>query len=328
MTPMHPKTLVQMTLSALAAAVLAACGGGGGDAGGSLSTANAQGYAADSATMPVSAATAVDDSVSTLEAALATSASSSTDQRPLSAQPQAITGSVACAGGGTVAWSVSGSTPALEANGQFDTGEVYAVTYNQCTASDGTTVLDGSASLTVNARTSSTVDLTHQTSALTLTTSTGQWVLNGSTRAVRSTIATASGGTQVTSQLTSSGISLNSTIGTRQASYSLETLSWTVVRTYGASGQLTGRTQQGTLVLDASTPRRPNATLQITTNGALTIGSDGLAASGSFSVIDAHDTITCTYGNGSLTLTLDLGNDGTIDRSWTITNTDFNSSAG
>ena len=331
MTPrfLFSPRIVAVAAAGLAAGLLAACGGGGGSASdGSMSASDAQGYAADAATMPVSAATAVESSVGTLENALAVSAAAGTSEHALSAQTQALTGTVACLGGGTIAWSVSGSTPALEANGQFDTGEVYAVTFTQCGSPDGDAVLDGSVTLTVNQRTATSVDLTHTTSALTLTTSVGQWVVNGSTRASRAWTGTSGGGTQVSSQLSSSGVSLSSTIGSWQASYALKSIDWTVVRSYDASGQLSARSHQGTLAIDASTRRRPNASLQITTNGALTIGSDGLAAAGSFSVVDAHDTIACTYGNGTLTLTLDLGNDGTIDRSWTVTRTDFDGSAG
>ena len=101
-----------------------------------------------------------------------------------------------------------------------------------------------------------------------------------------------------------------------------------MVRTFSGTGVLTSRTHAGSVSLAASTPRRPNATLQLTTVGALTLGSDGLAAAGSFEVINSRDRIACTYGNGSITLQLDLGNNGSIDREWTLQRTIYNGEAG
>ena len=335
-TPAFQRTIFQAGLAVLGAAVLAACGGGGG-ADSSLTATNAQGYAADSATMSVSAASSADSSISTIETALTatlapTAAGAPQMQAQATASAVSTGGSGTCANGGSVSWTVTAPTLALATNGQFDSGESYSVTYTNCGSPDGDAVLDGNATLVVNTRTATTVDITHSTTALTLTTLTGKWVTSGSTHAVRSVVDTSSGGVQFTSQFTSSGITLDSTIGARQAHYALKSLSWTVVRTYDATGVLTARSHQGSVAIDASTPRRPNATLQVTTNGALTVGSDGLATSGSFSLITAHDTIACTYGSGSgsgsVTLTLDLGSDGKIDGTWTLTRTVFNGEAG
>ena len=314
---------------AASAALLSACGGGG-DTVEALTTENAQGYAADGATMPVNATSAVDSGISVLETALGSTALGGGAQQPQSAQALAatITKSVVCPNGGTVAWTATGPDLATLQNGQFDTGEVYNLTYTRCGTGDSGAMLDGAVTLTVNSRTATSISLTHSTANLSLTTLAGQWTQNGTTSVARSAVNTAVGGIEVTSNISSPGIALTSTIGLRQASYNLNSLNWTVVRTYDSNGNLAARSHDGQVSMDASTPRRPNATLQITTKGMLTLGSDGFAASGSFTVVTARNTIACTYGNGTTTITLDVGSDGTVDRSWSLTRPLFIGEAG
>ena len=72
----------------------------------------------------------------------------------------------------------------------------------------------------------------------------------------------------------------------------------------------------------------PDATLQVATQGQLTIAADGLASQGSFAVTTSNNRIPAVYGDGTIVLSLDLGNDGTIDRTWTLTRPAFVASAG
>lgn len=313
---------------AVALLALSACGGGGD---GGLTNEVAQGYAADSTTMTVSAASGLDSAASALETGLTGSPAAQLMQAQ-SAQPDAgpvtgASGTANCAAGGTVSWSISGGTAASQVNGQLDAGEVYAVTYASCATGDGTLVLDGGLTLTVNTKTSTSSNLTLATATggLTGTTALGSFTYQGSVTRARTVVTNPDGSWQSTGLLSSSGLTLTTT---RPASYTLNSLSWTVVKNFDAAGALTSRTHQGTLNLAASTPRRPNATLQITTQGALTIGSDGLANAGSFSVVTSRNRIVGTYGNGTITLQLDLGDDGTIDRTWVLTRSVYNSAAG
>jgi hypothetical protein len=311
-----------VTAVALAAALLAGCGGG--DDTESLSTSVAQGYAADGTTMSVSATSSLDAAASALEDGLA----NPDVARTTGMQVQGVAlpgGSATCAGGGSVTWGISGNT-ANTGNGQFDTGEIYHVTYDGCT-DDAGFALDGDLTLTVNARTTGTSDLTLAASNLIGTAPNGSFTLNGSSRRERSLVAI-TGGTRATARFTSTGITLATVIGPRQASYQLKSLDWTIVRDFSTGGLLVARSHQGSLDLVASTPRRPNATLQIDTIGALTIGSDGLAASGRFTVATGRNTIDCTYGAGTITLKLDIGSNGTVDATWTLTRTVYNGEAG
>jgi hypothetical protein len=318
-------------VAALAVTVLLAACGGGGDAGDTsfgMSAETAQGYAADGSAMPVTAATGLDSAAVALEAGLATSATANATRNIQSARPLATaSASATCVGVGSVAWTVTGDASTL-GNGQFDSGESYSVTYTGCVA-DGGATLDGSLTLAVGSgKTSTHLPLTLTATNLRTTTVQGQFVLNGSVSSTRDLVDVAGGGTEYTVHHTSNGVTLQSTIGARNASYNLTSWDWTVVRTYSAANLLTARTHQGTLTMDASTPRRPNATLSLTTQGALTLGDDGWAAAGSFVVVTMNNKITGVWASGSIALTLDLGNNGTVDRSWTITRTTFNGEAG
>ena len=318
---------ITRTAPALAALLaLAACGGGGG-LDDSLSAEVAQGYAADAATMPVSATNSVDAATGALETALgtATTADAPSMQAQALAEPQA-TGGTSCVLGGSIAWTVTGPADTL-GNGRLDAGETYTVTYTGCVTDAGTT-LDGSMQLAVATRTTSAIDFTVTATGLKATTANAVYQLDGNLREQRSSVTTPVGGTQVTGAVSSSGITLLTTRGTRQATYQLRSLNWTVVRTYSSTGTLQTRTHAGSLEMTANTPRRPAASLSITTQGTLTVLADGFAGAGSFTVRTARDTIACTYGNGTAVLTLDRGNDGTINRSWTLQRTDFIDAAG
>lgn len=326
-------TLRPLLLAVAASALLAACGGG--DDGDDLPTDVAQGYAADGITMSVASTAAVDASADALEAALAATATAASGREQVLAAkvgPDATASLTAeCATGGTVSWTVTGDAATI-GNGQFDAGETYSVVYNACGTAGGGSI-DGSAALTVTARSASLVAFTHQTSALTHVTTNGSFVHDGSVTVSRSEAALAGGGREITRRITSPGVTLTSRIGTvagtRTATYRLNSLDWTVSRTYGGSGELTGRSHQGSVSIAASTPRRPDATLDITSQGTLTLDGAGVAAAeGSFTVVDARNRIRCVYGAGIATLTLDLGNDGSIDRTWVITLTRLVGDAG
>ncbi|MFY9512119.1 MAG: hypothetical protein WAQ05_14210 [Rubrivivax sp.] len=306
---MSPRPLLAVSL--LGAALLTACGGGDDDS--SLSQDVAQGYAADATTMTVLSASGMDNAADVLENTLT----------------GAVTGSASCAGGGTVSWSITGGTTTQQLNGQLDAGETYSVNYVNCGVGDASQVLDGSLSLVVTAIGSGTADLTLTATALKSTTAQGSVTLNGTKRRQRSVVDLGGGARRVTAQLTSSSdVTATSSFSGRSASYTLRSLNWTIVRTFNTSGALTQRTHQGSLSLAANTPRRPNATLQINTQGTLTLASDGLASAGSFEVITSNNRIVCVYGSGSINLQLDLGNNGSIDRSWTLTRTVYNGEAG
>lgn len=306
------------------AALLAACGGGstyGVEQ--ALSSETAQGYAADSQAMPLAATTTVQVATLTLESALRGGGLTPTTPGPQSAV------TATCSNGGSISFSISGGTPGQRLNGLLDAGETYSISFDNCGHLDDNGVLDGSLTLVVTAYSPSDADLTHAANALRLSNSQGRYTLQGSIREQRSSAATAGGGRRLTSRQTSSGLGLQSVVAGRNSSYELRSLDWTVVCVLDMSGLLVQRTHQGTLMLAASTPRRPNATLQVATQGTLVASDNGLyAAQGSFSLATNQDRIAVSYGATTVTLELDLGNNGSIDRRWTLPRLSFDGEAG
>lgn len=318
-------------LGTLTAAVLVAACGGGDDP--ELSTADAQGYAADGLAMPVAATSAVDVSSDALEAALADSVTAAAAREQIQAVVQpAATASVTmpCALSGSITWTVTGDSATI-GNGRFDAGESYAVVYSACASPGGT--VSGAATLTITARSASLVAFTHQTSGLTLVTTNGTFVHDGSVSVSRSEAALTGGGREITRRIASPGVTLNSSIGTvtgtRNARYELRSLDWTVTRELDGNGALVSRSHQGTVTVASSTPRRPAATLEVTSEGTLTLDGAGVAAAnGSFSVVTGEALLRGTYGGGVVTIELDLGRNGSIDRRWVLTTSSLIGDAG
>ncbi|HLL18899.1 MAG TPA: hypothetical protein VK439_08955 [Rubrivivax sp.] len=311
--------------------LLASCGGGGGNASDdldqALSSDTAQGYAADAQAMPLSAATTVQLATLALEAALRDGPTPI--PAPSSQASSSFSFAAPCKNGGSINIGIAGGTAEQRANGVLDAGETYTISFTQCGHLDNRGVLDGSLSLVVTAFGASQADLTHSANALRLTSTQGRYTLQGTVREQRSSITTTGGGERLTSQLTSGGLGLQSLVGNRSGSYELRALDWTVVCLLDNSGALLRRSHQGSLSLVASTPRRPHATLQVTTQGTLVAGDDGLyAAQGSFSLATQRDRIAVTYGSTTVTMELDLGNNGSIDRRWTLPRVSFDAEAG
>jgi hypothetical protein len=312
-----------LALTALAAATLAACGGGGDDnTNAQLSTEDAQGYAADAATMPVTAGNTFAAATKTLQSAVGSTAPAS----------QTATTTVNCALGGTVSWVISGAPLDKLLNRQFDAGETYDITYSACATAITGVVLNGTSKIVVNAADASGFDLSSSATALTATTAQGRFVFDGNWRHQLRSTALAGGGTERVERFTTPLMTLASTVGARQARYELRNMDWTVTDTWNPNNQLVTRAHTGSLELFASTPRRPSATLGVATIGTLVIGSDGLATSGGFSVTvggsGGADKWSMTYGATTVTIALDLGNDGTVDRTWTLARLFFHGEAG
>ena len=301
---------------------LAACGGGGSGSDNGLSGDVAQGYAADAATMPVQAASSLDGATSALEAAVMAGASI------VPVGPTVADVTVNCAAGGSVTYTLSGGTVAQQRNGKFDAGETYGASFKSCAAVAGGAMLNGNITLVVTAFSDTAADFTLSVNALVLSSAQGVYTVDGSARSQRSTTAVGGGGSVVASQFTSSGLALASNVNGRQASYNVKTLNWTTSRTVDAAGKLIASTQQGSLDLVSSSPRRPTTTLQISTQGALVLGSDGLAASGAFSVVTGGDKLAVSYGPSSVLVTLDVGNNGSIEFTWTLGRAGFFGIAG
>lgn len=335
-------------LQRLAAAAALACGvlltacGGGGD-GASTTTAtplsqpDATAESANSASTGNDTAAAMDsviDTTSALALATATPADASPDRmHALSAKPAAATGltnvSVSCAGGGTATLSITGGTAASELNGQLDAGEHYSVTYAQCTGQAGQAQLNGSVEMDVvsadHTTSPSTLAVNLTVTNLALSLPAGTATLNG-TAAVSRSVVIANGSTTTTSHLTVPSATLATAFNARTGSFTLTDLDATRTLT-SVAGVVTASQYNGHHTLSGTANGRTFA-VSVATTGNVSYDATGALVSGAWTVVRPHATIATTLANGTVIMTVDDGNDGTIDHTWTFTVAQLNAAAG
>ena len=300
------KTPFAFRLTWMAAAsmawLLAACGGGGSsESSDAVSQDKAQSMSADSSALSTDGTDGAVALLTTTQAVVALSSSASA--------------TVSCAGGGSATFTASGTSPALLANGQLDAGEVYSVTFNNCRASTGAVSLNGTATLTVTQAGGgvTAVDTTTQNLQVALPLRTLTY--NGSS-SFSHTVATSGSTTTITNHWVSPQIVVKSVrSGTlRTSTFTLSNVDMTRTFTL-VNGVLTATSFDGTHTIDAVLP---NATWSITTatQGGVTCDANGVPIQGAWTITLPNDRVGISVVPGTLTVTVDFGADGTIDRTF------------
>ena len=346
MTPQS--TLPRLPPTGLAAAaalacglLLSACGGGGGDTPPTSTVAptsqpDATADAANASSTGEGTASAIDsviDTTSSLALAVRQPADAPTSSRmhALSApsDPPFTNVTVACAGGGTATLSITGGTLASEADGQLDAGEHYSVTYAQCTGHAGWAQLNGNVEMDVTAAdpTTSPATLAVNVTAtkLALGLPSGSATLDGTATASRS-VVTANGTTTTTSHVTVPGATLVTAFNARSGTFTLSNLDATRTLT-SVDGTTTASQYDGHHTLSGTANGR-TFSLNVSTTGNVNYDASGALASGAWTVVRPDATIATTVANGIVVMTVDDGNDGTIDHTWTFTTAQLNAAAG
>jgi hypothetical protein len=293
-------------------ALLAACGGGGDDAG---STANvsqetAQAMSANSAVVPADSTEAAATVLTTTQAVVAGGQASQT---------------FSCAGGGTALFTVTGGSLASVTNGVLDAGEVYSVSYAACRGSAGAASLDGTATLTVVSAAAGATEVNTATQGIVVTLPQRTLTLNGNS-VLSQTVATNGATTTTTSRWTSPQIVVTSQRNARSSSFTLTDidLSRSIAVT---SGVISARSSSGTHTMNAVLP---NASWAITTatQGAVSFDANGVPTQGSWTITLPNNRIGVSVVPGTVTVTVDYGADGTIDRTYTFNATTLAAEAG
>ena len=323
-------------LSLLAATLMAACGGGGSDGRAGLDDATATMYAADASQIGSDAAGVSDAGVLAAQAMVGAGAGAmaagdrmaaqAADARPLA------TSAKACPGGGTATVSISGGTGGSESNGKLDAGEVYQVSYDACTGAAGFGRLDGSLAMTVLSASGDSANgalsVSTTASGLMLTTPRGTATLNGSTQRDYSVATDTDGTVHLSSRfVTSPTVTLATHYNARS---SLFTLSATDIQRTATlvGGVLQSSTIAGTHTLDGQLPNASFSFTVATTGGVTTYGPDGKPTAGAWTITLPENIVTVTIANGTATITIDHGKDGTVDRTLTVSLPQLQGSAG
>jgi hypothetical protein len=280
--------------------LLAACGGGGDPADTTASDATVESASANTLATPESAAAAATESLKTAQAVVASGQASTT---------------IACAGGGTATFAITGATGAGATNGQLDAGEVYSLSYAACRGALGAAQLDGATTLTVTAVSASGVTVQTATQGLTVALPQRTVTLNGSST-LASSVVTSGATTTTTVHWTSPQIQLVSQRNARSSSFTLSGVD--VTRSVSVTGGVvSGASGSTALTLDAVLPNG-NWSATIASQGNVAYDTNGVPTAGTWQITLPHNAIGVAVGAGTATVTLDHGPDGSIDRSWTF----------
>ena len=306
-----PRALGALSLVAL----LAACGGGGGNEEApppstAISADDAKSVSANAASLPNDTATAMSDTIATAEAVVAAGLASAT---------------IACPGGGTAVYQVTGPNAALLLNHQFDEGENYSVTYNNCRSASGASSLNGSLTLVVTDTTADSITLDATTNNVVAAYPHGDVTLNGSSTVTR-TIVTAGNTTTTTTHWVTPSFSITSHRNGRTSSFAYTNvdITRTVVVT---NGNVTSISYNGTSTLSWTWPNG-SFSITIATQGTVGCDANGTPTQGTWIITLPHNRITLTIVPGTVTLAVDYGADGSIDRLYVFTVVDLMNRAG
>ena len=302
---------------------LAACGGGSGGsstpttsgASSTVDTTPSIEYAVDSsantAVIPSSAATAASTTLATAQVVVATGAAGAT------VTGSTATSTVACPGGGSAMYTVTGSTLANLTNGQLDAGENYSLTFTDCKGYGGAAAVNGAMTLAVTAAPSAdNITVTTATDDIVVTLPHGNVTLNGSSTLTQ-TVTTAGSTVTTTEHWTTPIFNVTTAFNARNSTFAMTDVDITATATV-TDGTLVGTTYNGTTTLSANLP---NGEFDVTlaTQGATSYDATGTPLQGTWTLTLPNNAITLTIANGTATIDVDYGANGSIDATYTYT---------
>lgn len=289
-----------LVASAALAALLAACGGGGDSTttDTAVSQDKAQAMSADSSAMSTDGTDGAQAVLTTTQAVVAGGTASQTYN---------------CAGGGTAVFTVTGGSVSSVTNGVLDAGEVYSVTYNGCRGSAGAVALTGSATLTVVSASGAVLAVNTSTQNLQVALPLRTLTYNGSS-SLSQTVTTNGATTTTVNRWTSPRIEVRSARNGRTSTFTLSNvdLSRTFTQT---SGVISARSAGGAYTLDAVLPNG-SWSITVATQGAVSYDASGVPTQGAWTIALPNNIIGVSVVPGTLTVTVDFGADGSVDRTY------------
>lgn len=318
------RTAPAFALTTLCATLLAACGGGGSSSDGStdasgISADTATTYAANATIVAGDATSALDTSAVTAQAVITAQATvtAASMQEALAIRPAAVTNvPVACPGGGNAALTISGGSAASVLNGKLDTGEVYQIVFADCRSAAGAASVNGTLVMTVDAVTATSLALLMVATNLGIALPNGSVVLSGSTTRQVSSTVDASGATQLSSHVTTPGLTLATRYNARSSTFALSAVDVTRQITW-VNGLPQSSSMSGTHTL-AATLVNGAFTCTVSTQGSVSYSAAGIPTAGTWAVSLPTTNVGVSVGNAVATITVDDGKNGTIDRTFTV----------
>lgn len=316
---LHPARVISIrpwVMSLFVPAILAACGGGDGAAGDeTVSSATASDMAADTAVVSSEAMAAADITVLTTETVAAAQASASA----VASVP------VSCPGGGSAVLSISGGSAASVLNGRFDAGETYAVIFSDCQAQTGGAAVTGAANLAVQSLSGTEARLALDLQTLTVRLARGNVTLDGDLVWQGSHVTTGAT-TTLTTALSIDRLALTSAFGARTSSFELRNVDVSRQGTW-VDGVPASSSMSGSYTIASS---RPNGSFEatVTTRGSTQYGADSVPTGGVWDMAFTTWSMQMSLNGETVTLNIDQGKDGSIDKTYTTTRAGLSADAG
>ena len=290
-------------------ATLAACGGGQGDATGSSgpSKQTIQSVSANGAVMPNDSTEALAVALSTARAAVAVSTTA-----------VAMPIHIACLGGGSAAFTVSGPDPAKWFNGVLDVGEHYAISFDRCQTDFAAPPVSGTLTLVVNDPGSATLSVSTTTTNLSVTLPLRTVTLNGSSTLTQTvSVSASSGNTTTTHRWQSPDVQVTSRRNGFDSLFRLTNVDYSRGEIVAVNGMPVGSSCQGGSTLNADLALF-TWFITLATVGPVLYDTTGVIVQGSWVIGLPDDRITLTISQQSVTVQVDLGANGSIDLSFSF----------
>ncbi|HEX4508894.1 MAG TPA: hypothetical protein VH328_02400, partial [Burkholderiaceae bacterium] len=145
----------------------------------------------------------------------------------------------------------------------------------------------------------------------------GTLALDGDASVARTVTDGDDGATTKTSELTSTALTAATTFHGRAAQFDLADVDLTRIVDQ-VDGVTTDSSLAGQLTLSGSADGFDFAGVQVATDGATTYDANGNPVAGAWTAVHGNTTIYVALASGIVTVKLDRGSDGTIDRTWTF----------
>ena len=252
-------------------------------------------------------------------ATTATSVTVTTSQVAIGAASVTVTGmtataTVACPGGGSAVFTVTGPNPANFTDGRLDAGEAFTLTFADCKGQSGGASVTGMMTLAVVAATSDTLTVQTTTNEVVVALPNGSVTLNGSSTLVR-TVATSGATVTTIDHWTAPSYSVITAFNGRIDTFSMTDVDIAATTTV-TNGTLASTTYEGTMTLSAKLSGVA-FTITIATQGENNYDASGTPTQGTWMITLPYNAITVTIAAGTVTIGVDYGADGTIDKVYT-----------
>lgn len=307
----HADRSLGPALGLLLCLTLSACGGGGGSSDGATPSSVVSGES-ESASATLSSADAGAAADATLSTTQMVVASATAGQM------------VNCPGGGQASYTLSSGSD----DGTLDPGDVYTLTFTQCSGAVGAVAVNGQVMFSVTGTALNQVSGTLLFQGLQATLPQSTLTLQGSAVLSGGLLYSRSGNTLdtvVQTNLSASQLGVTRQGPQRNTAYTLSSLSLSSNTTYVA-GVVSQRTLTGRATVTASLPSGSySASFSADADVAF---SNGVPATGQWTVTTPNLLLSVQAQSGQVTVSVDRNKDGSIDRTTTWTTATWTDSEG